>query len=484
MRKFLWLLLLVPFVSGVQGVELPGIISSNMVLQRDVDLPIWGFGDDGEKVTVTFLDKKVSTVVKDGAWMVKLPPAKAGGPFTMTVEGKDKIEMDNILVGEVWLCSGQSNMEWQVQGSTGWAEEKKDATNPNLRLFTPPKDPKKTALYSSLKTVKGRWKECNPVAAGTFSGVAYFFGKSLQKTLNVPVGLINSSVGGTVIESWMSAEALSLSKENGLNELAAKSYSEYLAKVKANNEKVAAWRKEKEAGEKKPVPTVNSQNILYNMMIAPLIPYPLKGVLWYQGESNRDANKYRAMMPELIRSWRREWNNEFPFFMVQLPYCSSKGWDYTNIREVQFQTVQNTPKTAIAVTTDVGDKEAVHPPNKKPVGERLALCARALAYGEKIEYSGPFYDKMKVDGDKIILSFTHVGKGLEAKGDVLRGFNIAGADGVFQKGDADIVGDTVVVKNSAISKPAAVRYGFEASTDVNLYNKDGLPASPFRTDTK
>ena len=170
--------------------------------------------------------------------------------------------------------------------------------------------------------------------------------------------------------------------------------------------------------------------------------------------------------------------------MVQLPYCSSKGWDYTNIREVQFQTIQNIPKTAMAVTTDVGDKDAIHPPNKKPVGERLALCARAIAYGEKIEYSGPLYDKMKVDGDKIILSFTHVGKGLAAKGDVLRGFKIAGPDGDFKKGDADIVGDTVVVKNSDISKPAAVRYGFEASADVNLYNKDGLPASPFRTDIK
>ena len=451
MRKFLWLLILVPFISMAGAVELPGIISSNMVLQRDIEIPIWGFGEDGEKVTVTFLNKKYSAVTKDGSWLVKLPPAKAGGPFTMTVEGKDKLDLDNILVGEVWLCSGQSNMEWQAQGSTGWAEEKKEATNPNLRLFTPPKEPKRAALYTPLKTVKGRWKECTPVAAGTFSGVAYFFGKSLQKTLNVPVGLINSSVGGTVIESWMSAEALSLSKEAGLNELAAKSYKDYLAKVKANNDKVAAWRKEKESSDKKTVPTANSQNILYNMMIAPLIPYPIKGVIWYQGESNRDANKYRVMMPELIRSWRREWNSEFAFFIVQLPFCSAKGWDYTNIREVQFQTVQNTPKTAIAVTTDVGDKDNVHPPDKRPVGERLALCARAIAYGEKIEYSGPFYDKMKVDGNKIIINFTHIGKGLQAKGDVLRGFKIAGADGVFAKGDADIVGDTVVVTNSEIS---------------------------------
>ena len=484
MRKFLCLLLLVPFLSTVRAVELPGVISSNMVLQRDVELPIWGFGEDGEQVTVTFLDKKFTAVTRDGAWMVKLPPAKAGGPFTMTVEGKEKLELDNILVGEVWICSGQSNMEWQLQGSTGGKEERAQATNPNLRFFVPPKEPKKAALYSPMKTVKSRWKECTPVSAGTFSGVGYFFGKSLQKTLNVPVGLINASVGGTIIETWMSAEALSLSKDATLNETVAKNYKEYLAKVKANNDKVAAWRKEKEAAGKGTTPTVNTQNVLYNIMIAPLMPYPIKGAIWYQGESNRDANRYKLMMPELIRSWRREWGIDFPFFMVQLPYCSAKGWDYTNIREVQFQTVQNTPKTAIAVTTDVGDKGEVHPPNKLPVGERLALCARAIAYGEKIEYSGPFYDKMKVDGNKIVLSFTHVGKGLDIKGDVLRGFKIAGSDGNFKKGDADIVGDTVVVKNSEVSSPVAVRYGFEASTDVNLYNKDGLPASPFRTDVK
>jgi sialate O-acetylesterase len=423
------------------------LISDNMVLQRDMKVPIWGTADEGEKVTVHFQDQEATATAKDGKWLVRLDKLKAGGPYEMTITGNNKIHFKNVLVGEVWVGSGQSNMWWPVSMSAEPKQVASESKNPQIRLFTVPN--KGAAQPQHDLPAKLSWQECGPDTVPGFSAVLYHFGKDLQKALDVPVGLIHSSVGGTPAEAWTAKAVLEAHPElKGLQG----------------------------AG-------------LYNGMIAPLQPYAIRGVIWYQGESNADRHQqYRALFSAMIKGWREDWKQgDFPFLFVQLaPWqpnaTTPKGDTWARLREAQLQTAAAVPNTAMAVITDAGDRADIHPKQKEPVGARLALAARVLAYGEKVEYSGPVYDGMKVEGDKAVLSFKHAGGGLAAKGGELEGFTIAGEDHRFVKAQAEIKGDHVVVSSPQVAKPVAVRYGWANFPVVNLTNKDGLPATPFRTD--
>lgn len=476
-------------------VKANGLISEGAVLQQGIAVPIWGTARDGEKVTVKFQDQEVSTVAKNGKWMVKLKALKAGGPFKLTIIGDNTLTFENMLVGEVWLCSGQSNMAFQLARAANAREAIAAAGDEQLRLFSV----RHNAVDAPLTDVEGRWKASAPNTASNFSAVAYFFGRDLRKTLKVPVGLIESSVGGTPAEAW--TDRATLEKDPELKKIL-EEYAESVKRfdpVKLQEQRRVALSKYQDKvklanarGEPTPTPPAAITDPaksskrpcgLYNGMIAPLEPYAMRGVIWYQGEANVGrAKQYETLFPAMINNWRTVWGQgKFPFLFVQITPHQSK---VPEIREAQLVTAQKVPKTAIIVTTDVGNATDIHPTKKEPVGARLALAARAVAYGEKIEYSGPVYDSLKVKGDKAIVSFEHIGSGLMAQGGELKGFTIAGKDGNFQPAKATIEGEKVVVSVAGVSKPVAVRYGWVNVPDVNLYNREGLPASPFRSDRK
>jgi sialate O-acetylesterase len=471
------------------------LFSDGAVLQQGVAVPVWGTGKDGEQVTVKIQDQSASTTVKDGRWLVRLKPMKAGGPFTMTITGDNTITISNLLVGEVWLCSGQSNMAFQLSRAANAAEAIAAAGDSELRLFTVPYG----ATDTPKTDVPGSWKESTPQSAASFSAVAWFFGRELRRALKVPVGLINSSVGGTPAEAWTSRATLEADPDlrETLERYAqqVKNYDPAAAAAqhqRALEKHKQAVEKAKAAGEKPPqVPRAPADPRqasvrpcgLYNAMIAPLEPYALAGGIWYQGESNAGrAGQYQKLFPAMIQNWRQAWGQgEFPFLFVQIaPHQAMKP----EIREAQLLSWQKVPRTAMAVITDVGNETDIHPTKKEPVGARLALAARAIAYGENIEYSGPVYASMKIEGDHAILSFTHLGSGLMAKDGELKGFTIAGADGNFVAAKATIKGDEVVLSSPSVAAPVAVRYGWSSTPDVNLFNREGLPATPFRTDVK
>ena len=456
-------------------VRVPALFSDNMVLQQEMRAPIWGWADDGEQVTVTFRGKTAKAKAKDGKWMVKLNRLKAGGPDTLTVEGKNKIEIKNVLVGEVWVASGQSNMEWPLSRSFESTNDIKSSANPNLRLFLVAK----AKADEPAKDVKAQWKDCGPESVPNFSAVAYYFGRDLQKARNVPVGLIGTYWGGSPAEVWMSKQAL-------------ESKPEYKADILDTYAEAA--RKAAESGDKKKQPGWKPTE-LYNGMIAPLIPYGIKGAIWYQGESNAGkAEQYRRLFADMIRNWRHDWEQgDFTFIAVQLaPFDPRRsleqiaekpvqsGW--AELREAQLMATKTLPKVGMVVITDVGDLKDIHPTKKEPVGKRLALAARGIAYGERIEYSGPIYESMFVQDAHAILSFDHIDGGLEARGGALKGFAICGPDHTFVWAEAQIKGNKVLVSSPSVSEPVAVRYGWADFPVVNLWNKADLPASPFRTD--
>jgi sialate O-acetylesterase len=469
------------------------LFSDGVVLQRGVSVPVWGTANNGEKVTVQFQDQKVVTTAKDGRWMVRLKRLKAGGPFTLSITGENSITITNVLVGEVWLCSGQSNMAFQLARAANAAEAIAAAGDPFLRLYTVPR----SAMDTPQTDAPGTWKESTPDSAATFSAVAYFFGRDLRRALNVPVGLINSSVGGTPAEAWTSQATLEAnpglkvvldryaeSLKNYNPDTAAEKRKQVLAKHKEAVAKAKAEGKKAPAAPRaqaNPRSGTGRPACLYNGMIAPLQPFAIAGAIWYQGEGNAQrATEYRTLFPAMIRNWREAWGQgDFPFLFVQIAPHERMT---PEIREAQLFTWQKVPRTAMAVITDVGNETDIHPTKKEPVGGRLALGARALAYQEKNEYSGPVYSSMKVKGNRVILSFKHVGSGLVAQGGELKGFTIAGADANFVPASARIEGDKVAVESPSVVEPKAVRYGWAATPDVNLFNKEGLPATPFRTD--
>lgn len=475
-------------------VTIPDLFSSGAVLQQGKPVPVWGTANKGEKVTVSIQGQTVETVAgEDGNWRVKLQSLKPGGPFTLTVKGANTITVDGILVGEVWLCSGQSNMGFTLARAHNAAEAIAQANDPELKLFEVPR----AATDTPKASVSGQWKPTTPMNASNFSAVAYFFGRDLRKHLKVPVGLIWSAVGGTPAEAWTPRETLAADHElNKLlesHEAAVKGYDPSKAKVAREN----ALKRHKTAvakakAEGKPIPAApraqadpgSSQRRptgLYNAMIAPLCPYTIAGVIWYQGEANSGrAAEYQRLFPAMIGSWRQKWGQgDFPFLFVQIAPHERMT---PEIREAQLLTWKNTPKTAMIVTTDVGDATDIHPTRKEPVGARLALAARALAYNEPIEYMGPVYESMKVQADQVILTFSHAGSGLVSKGGTLQGFTISGESGQFTAANAEIDGDKIIISSEAVQIPKAVRYGWSNVPEVNLFNKEGLPASPFRTD--
>ncbi len=469
-------------------VRLPNLFTDNMVLQQRMKAPVWGWADEGEEVTVSFRGQKVKTVAKDGKWMVKLSAMKAGGPDELTVTGKNSITIKNVLVGEVWVCSGQSNMEFPIENSFESKPDIEACANPMIHLIKVPK----VKANEPKDDIKATWQECNPQSILGFTAVGYYFGRDLQKARHVPVGLIETSWGGSPAEVWMREAVLSDNpryKKEILDGYAA-SLSKYeTAHAEYEKESGEAKAAGKPFEKKAPQRPTWKPAELYNGMIAPLVPYAIKGATWYQGESNAGrSEQYRSLFADMIRNWRQDWNEgDFTFLAVQLaPFMPVKeepaesGW--AELREAQLLATKALPKVGMAVITDVGDPKDIHPKKKRPVGERLALAARGIAYGESIVYSGPSYRKMQVKGDKVVLSFDNVGAGLEARDGALKGFAICGEDHKFVWANAEIDGKTVVVSCASVPKPVAVRYGWADCPVVNLWNKDGLPASPFRTD--
>jgi sialate O-acetylesterase len=441
------LLLLAPAARA--DVKLAPIFGSHMVLQRGMAVPVWGTARPGEKVTVAFLDqKKTTTADKDGQWQVKLDALAAGGPHRLTVEAGKKVELEDVLVGEVWICSGQSNMAWRLRQSENAEKEAESAKYPKIRLNA------------------GRlWQACDPKTAAQFSAVGYYFGRDLHRALGVPIGLVNRSVGGTSARLWVPWDAVEA-------EAALKPFRAAIQKG------TTAARKGKAAG---------GPGRLYDSLIRPLIPLAIRGVIWYQGESDAgQPDEYAVLFPTLIRSWRKAWGQgEFPFLYVQLapngrapvkPAPDSDGWP--RIREVQLRTL-SVPQTGMAVIID-GDV-GIHPLKKHLPGGRLALAARALAYDEKVLYSGPTLKKQTIEGERVKLTFANVGGGLTFTGTKLKGFEVVGGDGKVAAAEALVDGDTVVVWSQEVAKPVGVRYGWATNPGCNLANKEGLPASPFRT---
>jgi sialate O-acetylesterase len=496
------------------------LFTDGAVLQRGQAVPVWGTARDGEKVSVEIGEQKLSTTAVAGKWSVSLKPLKEGDPLTMKITGDNTVTINNLLVGEVWVCSGQSNMEWKFAQSHNAKEEGPKANYPKIRMFTV----KKTTSIKPLAEAVGSWVECSPQTVSGFSGVGYFFARDLHLKLGIPVGMIHTSWGGTPAQAWTSLEGFGTDPElKGYVDAANNKLSTYDADVaahpgkveefnvkmkewtetvgKAYEETLKAWTEASAQAKKdgqpqpakpnpstpqpkapaNPVGSSGHPTALYNGMIAPIIPYGIKGAIWYQGESNASQSKqYRTLFPAMIADWRGRWKQgDFPFFFVQI--APFKGQP-PEIREAQFLTLAKVKNTAMAVTTDVGNANDIHPNQKEPVGQRLALAARALTYGEKIEYSGPLYDSMTVKDGKIILSFKHIGAGLIAKDGELKGFTVAGEDKKFVPAQAKIQGSTIEVSAEGITDPKAARYGWANVPDVNLFNKEGLPASPFRTD--
>ena len=480
------------------------LFSDNAVLQQQRPVPVWGTAADGEKVTVEFAGQKVETVATNGNWSVTLQPLTAtASPQTMSIRGSNTVTLTNLLIGEVWICSGQSNMERQLGLRDGqkpivnWEAEAASANYPEIRSF----HVKPAISANPIASPTGSWAVCSPTTVTNFTAVGYYFGRDLYKNLKVPIGLIHSTLGGTPAEAWTRNEVLAtnpvLAPMLDKQAKAIASYPERLAKYQAEEPKLkAAYTNacaialaaakpspRPPSPPQDPLTDSHAPSVLYNGMINPLLPYAMRGVIWYQGEANGGrAKEYQTLFPAMIADWRTQWEQgDFLFLFVQLAPFFKMG---PEIREAQFLTLKKTTNTAMTVITDHGDAQDIHPTEKEPVGARLALAARALAYGQTIEYSGPLYESARVDGSSMILSFTHVGKGLVAKDGSLKGFTVAGADKVFIPADAVIKESSVVVSNPQVTSPVAVRYGWTNAPDVNLFNAEGLPASPFRTDTE
>ncbi len=455
-----------------------------MVLQRDRAVPIWGQASPGEQVRVEFDGQKLTTKAgADGRWSVELAPLKVAKPRRLVVTAKNRVILKDVLVGEVWLCSGQSNMAWPLPRAKNAKAEIAAARHPQIRLFQVQRLVSKAPIH---KPKGGTWRVCTPKHAPRFSAVAYFFGRHLHQQLDVPIGLVQSAVSGTPAEAWTSTA--------GLDDPALSSIRARWRKIDGDH---ARWReasaKAKEAGNEPPKPprgrnpmNAHRASGLYNGMIAPLLPFAIRGAIWYQGETNVGrAYQYRKLFPAMIRDWRQAFRQQdMVFLWVQLapfrygrhdPRACAELWEAQSM-------ALSLPHTGMAVALDLGNPKNIHPKNKQDVGRRLGLCAEALVYGRDVQYSGPVPGKLRVDGGKAVLSFDHVGKGLTARDGTLVGFQIAGKDQTFHPATAVLRGDTVVVTSDAVPTPVAVRYAWHDTATASLYNKDGLPASAFRTD--
>ncbi len=439
--------------------RLPDIFSDNMVLQQQSTVNFRGWADPLQKVSVVASwnpgDTLKTTTPSDARWSVALQTPKAGGPYEITVVADTTIVIHNILIGEVWLCTGQSNMEYSASWHPKhYQQVVREANHPEIRFF---KIDKISAAYPQ-ELVRGSWQVCTPKSMRTFSMAGYFFGRELNQKLNRPIGLIESAWGGTPVEAWTPIEVFN--------------QSEKLA-VSAAKLTPAPWCPMRPA-------------VTFNAMIYPIINYPVAGAIWYQGETNTaNPSTYEQTFSAMIHSWRELWHKEFPFYFVQIaPYAYGTPYSAALVREAQLQTYRHVPKTGIVVTTDItSDTTNIHPLDKLDVGERLARWALSQTYGQSgIVTSGPLYQSMDVKGNKAIIHFDFAGDGLMKKGKELRDFVIAGEDHQFVPATAKIENNTVVVYNRKVKHPVAVRMGFTNTDIPNLFNKAGLPASPFRTD--
>ncbi|MFA5858532.1 MAG: sialate O-acetylesterase [Elusimicrobiota bacterium] len=494
---FFVLILLSSFTPVYANVTLSGLFSDNMVLQRGMETKVWGYADTDETIIVEFNDQKIqATPGIDGKWMVLLKNLQPGGPHKMVISGKNIIELNNILVGDVWVCSGQSNMAWPMSKTSNAAFDVANSTNPLIRIFTVPR----ISTTTELELTISKWSECLPATVLSYSGVAYFFGKNMVDTTKVPVGLINASVGATPIEPWMSQKELTtnpvLAEDYKKIVELENSYTEVPVPVKKtiteniDYDPTALADNTPKTIKKPVVSAAQRQSVCYNGMISPLLNYTIKGVIWYQGENNSlRTMDYGKLFPAMITSWRQAWNiGEFPFIFVQLAYYGKpekqdKG-AWSIIQEAQLRTWQTVPNTGMVVTLDIGDV-SVHPKDKSTVGYRLSLHARKLVFSENIECSGPVYDSVKYNKNKAYVKFTHAADGIKVSkpGEKPLWFCIAGEDKVFYNADTVISGkDTVTLTAPEVKNPVAVRYAWAIAPVNNIVNSLGLPASPFRTD--
>ena len=507
-------------------ISLPPLFSNGFVLQQNAEVKVWGQAAARQTVTVSLRGHKAGAVADaHGKWQVTLPSGAPGGPFPMQLESlNSKLERE-VYVGEVWVCSGQSNMWWPVATRPG-SPETKGTENPFVRLF----NVSAALCEQPAESVGGEWKACGPESLVNFSAVAYHFGREIQATQRVPVGLIAASYGGSGVGQWTGQEALETDPElQAIREREAQENAERAQKLERLKPEIeryqAALAKAKLEGLPLPVAprgfgeTAPGGSRLYNGMIRPLQPYGIRGVLWYQGEANTNRpDEYKARFSALIRGWRKDWaQGAFPFLFVQLaPYqkmvSTPQESQWAALREAQLQTLESVENTGMAVITDWGHETDIHVKQKQPVGERLALLARKRVYGEPVVASGPLFKKLEVRDGKAIVHFSEVGTGLwvrrmvlesvitdtrngtggalhaakdedqSAAPPALAGFTIAGADRIFHNATAELEGGTVVVSSALVPAPVAVRYGWADYPTGNLFNKEGLPACPFRSD--
>jgi len=479
-------------------VVLPAIFSDHMVLQADAVVPVWGCAEPNELVTVVFGSHTKSATAKvSGKWMVKLDSLKAGEAATLIVKGKNTLVFNDVIVGEVWLCSGQSNMAWTVDHSKDAEKEVAEATHPLIRHF-------KVALAAAGATAdsaRGVWEVCSPETAGRFSAVAYYFGRELGQELKVPVGLLNISYGGSPVESWMSEATLRGNPAfASAFEREKQSKARYPAQQKLYEQRLAAWQAEQAAARqakreftKRPPRKPTGDGVdrftpaaLYNAMLHPFIPYAVRGVIWFQGEANYlRSEEYRSLFPAMIAEWRGEFGQgDLPFYYVQLAnqarLSDATGVQFAFQREAQAAALK-LPNTGVAVSVDIGEANNPHFKNKQEVGRRLSLIALANVYGRKKEWSGPVVEKIERKGPAMQVAFSHA-DGLKLTGASPGGFELAGPDKVFRPAIARIDGGSVVVTSDQVTEPVALRYAWHNNPAVTLYNGAGLPASPFRSD--
>ena len=496
----------IPVIALLLGVATPlladvktsALFGDHMVLQSGMAVPVWGVAAPGERVTVTLNGQKLSAVAAaDGKWVVRLKNLKPGGPFQMTIAGNNTIAINDVLVGEVWLGSGQSNMAFTVSkkkasyaGLINEEREISEANYPQVRMFTG----KAAKTYDPQSEIQGEWLICTPENVPGFSAVGYLFSRDLHRELKRPVGFLTLAFGASTAESWIRRETVAA------DPLLKPMLEHFDAAVQFYRTRPDAPPSEAPqppqtinarpgpppARQRDPVQDQHNPTVLFNGMIHPVIPYAIRGVIWYQGESivggKEGVALYPHVMETLIKDWRKLWGEgDLPFYVVQLPALQNIS-NNPLVREGQAA-VLSLPHAGMAVTIDIGDPKDVHPHNKAPLGERLTRMAMANVYGRKLEYSGPVYESMKISGNAVRLKFSHLGGGLVAKDGPLKWFVVAGADGKFVLAEAKIEGDTVVVSSAEVGVPVAVRYAWDNYPEgCNLYNAAGLPAAPFRTD--
>ncbi len=468
-------------------IKVPNIFSDHMVLQQGQKNRVWGLAEAGEAVTVT-IDKQShkTTAAADGKWQVALDPLPAGGPYMLAVKGKNEVKIDDVLVGEVWICSGQSNMQWSVNASNDPDLERLTAKFPKLRMINFPQ----VGSQEPIWTHDRKWMVCTPENVGNFSAVGYFFARQLHRTLDVPVGMINNAWGGSACDAWIRRDLFAADEKykpllDRWAQMEAQ-YKELEAKTNRTEEENKQFTnlKNQMGGNGRPA------NI-YNGVLKSHLGYGIKGAIWYQGESNVGrAYQYRDMFPLMIKNWRDDWaQGDFPFYWVQLadflaenPNQFDSAW--AELREAQTMTMAKLPNTGEAVIIDIGEGKDIHPKNKLDVGKRLARWALAKDYGIDIAYHSPQYKSMEKAGNKILLTFDFIPGGWRPF-DVNepRGFAIAGEDKKFVWATAKILPDNrIEVSSDSVTSPAAVRYGWADNPVVNMYSQAGLPLTPFRTD--